>query len=102
MTKESDFKLEDLGREKIALFIILPDEKTTYYSLASLLVSQLYEQLVKVADNRGGRLERRVNFILDEFGNFTQIPDFATKLTVGGVVGGALDLTYFTILCSAR
>jgi type IV secretion system protein VirD4 len=40
--------------------------------------------LVKVADDRGGRLENRVNLLLDEFGNFTKIPDFATKLTVGG------------------
>lgn len=92
MTKESDFNLQDVGREKIALFIILPDEKSTYYSLASLLVSQLYEQLVKVADRRGGRLERRVNFILDEFGNFTAIPDFATKLTVGGGRGIRFNL----------
>jgi len=83
MTNQSDFNLEDIGREKTALFIILPDEKTTYYSLASLFVSQVYEKLIKVADERGGRLERRVNFILDEFGNFTQIPDFANKLTVG-------------------
>lgn len=84
MTNESDFDPKDLGEKKVALFIILPDEKKTYYSLASLLVSQVYEQLVAVADERGGRLENRVNFILDEFGNFTPIPDFDTKLTVGG------------------
>lgn len=92
MTSKSDFDPKDLGRKKMALFIILPDETTTYYSLASLLVSQVYEQLVKVADERGGRLERRVNFILDEFGNFTQIPDFATKLTVGGGRGIRFNL----------
>lgn len=92
MTSKSDFKLRDLGSEKIALFIILPDEKSTYYSLASLLVSQIYEQLVKVADQRGGRLKRRVNFILDEFGNFAKIPDFANKLTVGGGRGIRFNL----------
>lgn len=84
MTCSSDFDPKDLGKKKVALFIILPDEKKTYYSLASLLVSQIYEQLVAVADERGGRLENRVNFLLDEFGNFTPIPDFDTKLTVGG------------------
>ena len=52
MTSNSDFNPEELGSKKIALFIILPDEKTTYYSLASLLVSQIYEQLVKIADER--------------------------------------------------
>lgn len=92
MTSKSDFKLRDLGSKKTALFILLPDEKTTYYSLASLLVSQIYEQLVKVADERGGRLKRRVNFILDEFGNFAKIPDFANKLTVGGGRGIRFNL----------
>ncbi len=92
MTSSSDFNPKDLGNEKMALFIILPDEKSTYYSLASLLVSQIYEQLVKLADERGGRLKRRVNFILDEFGNFTKIPDFANKLTVGGGRGMRFNL----------
>lgn len=92
MTCESDFDPKNLGSKKMALFIILPDEKTTYYPLASLLVSQIYEQLAKVADGRGGRLKNRVNFILDEFGNFTSIPDFANKLTVGGGKGIRFNL----------
>ncbi|WP_406242039.1 VirD4-like conjugal transfer protein, CD1115 family [Tissierella carlieri] len=92
MTSKSDFNLSDLGSKKTAVFIILPDEKTTYYSLASLLTSQIYEQLVKSADARGGRLQRRVNFLLDEFGNFTKIPDFANKLTVGGGRGIRFNL----------
>lgn len=92
MTSSSDFDPKDLGRKKMALFIILPDEKGTYYSLASLLVSQIYEQLSKIADDRGGRLKNRVNFILDEFGNFTQIPDFSTKITVGGGKGIRFNL----------
>ncbi len=92
MTANSDFNPKDLGDKKVALFIVLPDEKTTYYSLASLLVSQIYEQLVNLADERGGRLKRRVNFLLDEFGNFTKIPDFANKLTVGGGRGIRFNL----------
>lgn len=84
MTSTSDFNPRDLSSKKTALFIILPDEKRTYYSLASLFVNQCYMSLVKVADNRGGRLQNRVNFVLDEYGNFTKIPDFANKLTVGG------------------
>lgn len=84
MTNASDYNPMDTGSKKRAIFIILPDEKTTYYSLASLFVSQHYELLVKAADERGGRLKNRVNFLLDEFGNFVKIPDFANKLTVGG------------------
>jgi type IV secretion system protein VirD4 len=83
MSNASDYDPMELGEGKHALFIVLPDEKTTYYPLASLLVSQHYEQLVQAADQRGGRLFNRVNFILDEFGNFVKIADFTNKLTVG-------------------
>ena len=67
MTCESDFDLKDIGRKRIAVFIILPDEKVTYYPLASLFVYQNYVSLVEEADSRGGELKVRVNFILDEF-----------------------------------
>lgn len=92
MTNVSDYDPKETGSKKRAIFIILPDEKTTYYSLASLFVSQHYIELVKNADERGGRLENRVNFILDEFGNFVQIPDFSNKLTVGGGRGIRFNL----------
>jgi len=92
MTCTSDFKHTETGSKKRAIFIILPDEKITYYSLASLFVSQHYETLVNVADTRGGRLVNRVNFNLDEFGNFTGIPSFANKLTVGGGRGIRFNL----------
>ncbi len=92
MTETSDFNLRDLVSKNTALFIILPDEKSTYYGLASLLVSQIYEQLVFVADARGGRLCKRINFLLEEFGNFTSIPDFSNKLTVGGGRGIRFNL----------
>ena len=84
ITSDSSFSADDLGNEKTAVFMILPDEKTTYYTLASVMVDQIYSQLVELANKRGGRLKNRVNFILDEFGNFAAIPDFDTKLTVGG------------------
>lgn len=84
MTCESEFSLKETGKEKTVIYIILPDEKTTYYSLASLFVYQNYVALVEEADKRGGELERRVNYILDEFGNFTTIPAFGNMLTVAG------------------
>ena len=88
VTKESEFSLEDMGaKPKQALFYLLPDQKTTYYPIVSLLVAQQYEQLVTYAKTRGNRLPNRVNFILDEFGNFTAIPDIQSKMTVGGGYG---------------
>ena len=92
MTNKSDFDINSISKKKTALFIILPDEKRTYYSLASLFVNQMYMSLINEADKRGGRLENRVNFILEEYGNFAKIPDFATKLTVAGGRGIKFDL----------
>jgi type IV secretion system protein VirD4 len=64
----------------------------TFYSLASLFVYQHYVALTGTADERGGRLKIRVNFILDEFGNFTEIPAFSNLLTVGGGRGMRFNL----------
>ncbi|WFR59158.1 type IV secretory system conjugative DNA transfer family protein [Anaerocolumna sp. AGMB13025] len=92
VTHKSDYNISEIGQKKQALFMILPDEKTTYYPIASLMVSQLYELLVRQSDQRGGRLERRVNFVLDEFGNFTKLTDFTNKLTVAGGRGMRFNL----------
>ena len=92
MTSASDFVLEDTGNRKRAIFIILPDEKLTFYSLASLFIYQHYVALVEAADRRGGRLKVRVNFYVDEFGNLTKIPAFSNILTVSGGRGCRFNL----------
>jgi len=91
-TSASDFILADTGSRKRAIFIILPDEKVTFYSLASLFVYQHYVALTEAADRRGGRLKIRVNFYLDEFGNLTKLPAFSNLLTVGGGRGCRFNL----------
>jgi type IV secretion system protein VirD4 len=91
-TGASDFVPADTGSRKRVIFIILPDEKVTFYSLASLFVHQHYVALTEAADERGGRLKIRVNFLLDEFGNFTEIPAFPNLLTVGGGRGMRFNL----------
>lgn len=83
ITSKTEIDFENIGKKKTALFIVLPDEKTTYYSIASLLVTQIFEKMVEVSDKFGGRLPVRVNFLLDEFGNFAPIKDFESKLTMG-------------------
>ncbi|MDR2695629.1 MAG: type IV secretory system conjugative DNA transfer family protein [Deltaproteobacteria bacterium] len=92
ITNRSDFPIAGVGESRQALFVILPDAKTTFYPIASLIISQQYELLADMADRRGGRLKQRVNFMLDEFGNFTPIADFANKLTVGGGRGMRFNL----------
>lgn len=84
MVNKSDFDLAGLGKRKTAFYMILPDDRTTFYSVATLIVAQMYERLSEYADVElgGGRLPVRVNFMLDEFGNFPAIPDFNKKLTL--------------------
>lgn len=51
-------------------------------NFGSLLVQQLYTSLVEISRNTGGELNTRMNFILDEFANFTKIDTFQSMLTV--------------------
>ena len=76
MLSYSDFNMENIGKEKTALFLIVHDEKKTYHPLATILIKQLYEVLVDVAHhNPDGALKFRTNFILDEFANMPPLKD---------------------------
>jgi len=92
VTCKSSFNPSEIGKRKVALFIALPDEKETYYKLASLFVVQQYQMLVNLADSNGGKLKKRVNFLLDEYGNFVKMPRFTTMITVSGGRGMRFNL----------
>jgi type IV secretion system protein VirD4 len=81
-TSKSDFDLRTFAKEKTAIYVLLPDDKDTYHKLASLLVQQLYTVLVQTSRDQGGELGIRMNFIFDEFANFTKIDSFQSMLTV--------------------
>ncbi len=82
MLSYSDFNMEDIGKEKTAVFLIVHDEKTTYHSLATIFIKQLYEVLIDVAHkNPDGALKYRTNFILDEFANMPQLRDVTSMVT---------------------
>jgi type IV secretion system protein VirD4 len=79
-SNQIDFSM--LGKEKIALFLILPDEKTTYHKLVSIFIKQCYEQLILEAQKSTNKLlARRVNFVLDEFSSLPTIRDFSAMIT---------------------
>ena len=80
--QKSDFDLRDFVTKKTALYVLLNDDKITYHKLASLLVQQIYTAIVDTSRNSGGELSIRMNFILDEFSNFTKIESFQSMLTV--------------------
>ena len=76
LTSENDFELEEIGERPIALFLITPDEKPSRHILTSLMVTQLYSELITKASQYGGTLPNRVNLLLDEFSALPHILDF--------------------------
>lgn len=75
MLAHSDFDMEDIGRKKTAVFIVIQDEKKTYHSLVTIFLKQCYETLVRVAQETGGKLKYRTNFLMDEFANMPPLSD---------------------------
>ncbi len=74
---------EKFCSEKSAIFIILPEEDQSKYFMVSLLVQQLYREILVIADEKGGTLDRRVMFYLDEFGTFPKIEGAEAMFSAG-------------------
>ena len=81
MLSNNDFDMRDIGNKKTAVFIVIQDEKTTYHSLVTIFLKQCYETLISVAQQSGGKLKYRTNFILDEFANMPPLKDVTTMVT---------------------
>ena len=81
-TSFNEMDLKTFADQPTAIFIKIPDEKTTRHPIATMFVSQLYKILVDVANKRGGALARDVYFLLDEFANMPKIENFETIITV--------------------
>lgn len=81
MLSHSDFDMREIGKNKTAVFIVIQDEKKTYHSLVTIFLKQCYETLISVAQECGGKLPYRTNFILDEFANMPPLKDVTTMVT---------------------
>ncbi len=81
MLSHSDFDMKDIGRKKTAVFLVIQDEKKTLHPLATIFIKQCYETLIDVAQESGGKLPYRTNFILDEFANMPPLKDVTTMVT---------------------
>lgn len=64
---------EKFCSSKCAIFIVLPEENPATYFMVSLLLQQLYREILTVADERGGALKDRAMFYMDEFGTLPAI-----------------------------
>lgn len=83
LTSRTDFELDSIGKEKTAVFLVIPDEKESRHELATLFIDQCYQALVNTAQTLpNGKMPIRVNFILDEFANMPPITSISNKITV--------------------
>lgn len=66
-----DLHINQLSGDKPTLiYIVLPDETPIYNDLTGVLISQLMNHYVRIAEQEyGGRLPIRVNVLLEELGN---------------------------------
>ena len=64
---------ERFCQEKSAIFVVMPEENPNAYFMISLLIQQLYREILSVADENGGKLPNRVMFYCDEFGTMPPI-----------------------------
>ena len=74
---------EKFCNEKSAIFIVLPEEDVSKYFMVSLLIQQLYREILVIADENGGKLKKRVMFFMDEMGTFPKIDGIEAMFSAG-------------------
>jgi len=74
---------EKFCNEKCAVFVILPEEDQSKYFMVSLLIQQLYREILSIADEKGGTLDKRVMFYCDELGTFPKIDGLEAMFSAG-------------------
>lgn len=77
----NDMRLDLPAHEKCAYFIRISDQHDTFQFLSSLMFSFLFTDIIEYADTHGRVCPVPVNFVLDEFPNIGEIPNFTKKLS---------------------
>ncbi len=79
LLSKDELKLDKLGNDNRpnALFVIIPDTDPTFNFIISIMYSQMFNLLATIADEEyGGSMPRHIRFLLDEFANIGEIPNF--------------------------
>lgn len=82
LTYKSDFSAKALATKPVCLFLVTPDESDEYNFMISLIVKQIYGELLDFATtNKDNALPITVNFIIDEFGSLPRIDSFNSMIS---------------------
>jgi type IV secretion system protein VirD4 len=95
----SSFDIRNIGKTRMAIYIIVPDEKTTLHFLITTFIKQTYEILINEAQQHfTKKLPIRLNFLLDEFCNIPAIPDMPSMISAAR----SRNMRFFLIAQSMR
>lgn len=81
ITTNDDIHLEDLGKEKTALFVIISDKSPAMRPLTSMFFTFLFKDVADAADRFGPKNRLYVNVLCDEFANLGVIPSFDVTIS---------------------
>ena len=82
ITSKSDFDAVDLACKPTALFIVTPDEDDSYNFIVSLIIKEIYAQLIDFASSCENKtLPITVNFIIDEFSSLPKLTNFNSMIS---------------------
>lgn len=81
MMSANDYAFEDLCKQPTATFIMIPSSAPMYKQLSQLYIDQLYNTLVEMAQEQGGRLKRRMNIICEELATISPLNNLSDRLS---------------------
>ena len=82
MLANNDFDIAKIGNKPTCVFLITPDEKTSYHKLVSLFIKQSYEYIIYLATkNFENKVNNRITYILDEFSSLPKINDMPSMIS---------------------
>lgn len=70
---DTEIDAEKFCNEKCAIFIVMPEKNPNTFFMVSLIIQQLYREILSVADENGGVLKNRCVFFCDEWGTLPKI-----------------------------
>lgn len=78
---DSKLTMEEFLERPTAIYIVLPEEDVTKYFAVSLMIQQINRELIALADEKGGRLEKKVLCFYDELGTVPKIQGLVQQFT---------------------
>lgn len=70
---DAEIDAEEFCNQKSAIFLVMPEENPNTFFMISLIIQQLYREILSVADENDGKLKNRCVFFCDEFGTLPKI-----------------------------